>query len=242
MLGIRAAANILNLSARTCTWNRPFSVSTANWAKKKGKTGGKTGKNTEPEEEVELVDVKEYVSKASKEFEKTVDLFKKKLAEKKVGSASTSIFDELKVGKEGWKFTDLATTSMKGRNALIVTVFDPKDTKNVISAIMGAGLNLNPEKIPDNEQQLKVALPPVTTETRQGICKELKKVFEDYKHSSFKFSLGHIRGEILKDLKKLQKQNDGVKKVIQDVEKLHKDYTTKLQDQLKQAEKAVMNQ
>lgn len=221
--------------------SRPLSTSAFILAKKKGKTGGKHTKDAQ-ETEFEVVDVKKFVSQATAEFEKTLELHKKKLAQKKVGSASTTIFDELKVGKEGRKYTDVATTNLKGRNALIVTVFDPKETKNVISAIMAAGLNLNPEKIPNNEQQLKVSLPPVTTETRLAVCKELKAVFEEYRHSALKESLGHIRGEIMKELKKLEKKNDDVKKVIQDVEKLHKEYTTKLQDQLKQAEKSVMNQ
>ncbi|CDO93195.1 unnamed protein product [Kluyveromyces dobzhanskii CBS 2104] len=227
--------------AAQLAYARPFSTSVSLLAKKKAKAGGKAGK-IEEEEPVEVIDVKKYVSDATRQFEKTLELHKKKLAEQKVGTASPTIFDNLKVGKEGQKFTDLAATSLKGRNALVVTVFDPKDTKNIVSAIMAAGLNLNPERIIDNDQQLKVSLSPITTETRQAASKELKKVFEDFKHSAMKESLGHVRGEIMKELKHLQKKNDDVKKVIQDIEKIHKEYTIKLQEQLKQAEKSVMNQ
>lgn len=232
---------LLSTTAAPLAYARPFSSYAALLAKKKGKTSGKPGK-ADNEEPIEIIDVKKYVIDATKQFEKTLELHKRKLAEQKVGTASPTIFNDLKVGKEGQKFTELAATSLKGRNALIVTVFDPKDTKNIVSAIMAAGLNLNPERIPNNDQQLKVSLPPITTETRQAVCKDLKKVFEDYKHSALKESLGHVRGEIMKELKHLQKKNDDVKKVIQDVEKIHKEYTIKLQEQLKQAEKGVMNQ
>ncbi|SCV03385.1 LAME_0H10000g1_1 [Lachancea meyersii CBS 8951] len=207
--------------------------------KKATKKAGK-GKKADDDEEVEIVDLKSYIQQATTAFQKSVELHQKKLNELKAGTSNPTIFDKLKVGKENLKFTDLATTSTKGRNGLIITVFDPKDTKSVISSILGAGLNLNPERIPNNEQQLKVSLPPPTTETRKQNCKLLKDVFEEYKNSANKNSLGHIRGEILKALKTIDKKNDSVKKVTQDLEKLHKEYTQKLQDSLKQAEKSVL--
>lgn len=46
----------------------------------------------------------------------------------------------------------------------------------------------------------------------------------------------------MKKLKSLQKKDESVKKIIQNVEKVHKDYVTKLSEQLKQAEKSVMGQ
>ncbi|CUS23722.1 LAQU0S11e02784g1_1 [Lachancea quebecensis] len=206
--------------------------------KKASKKSGK-GK-TDEEEPTEVVDVKKYIQKAKEQFSVTVDLHKKKLSEIRAGSASPSIFDKLSVGKGNSKFTDIATTSMKGRNSLIVTVFDPKDTKSVVSSILAAGLNLNPEKIPNNDQQLKISLPPPTTETRKETCKQLKEVFEEFKNSANKNSLGHIRGDILKELKNIDKKNDTVKKVTQDLDKLHKEYSSILQEHLKQAEKNVL--
>ncbi|CEP63762.1 Rrf1p LALA0_S09e01926g [Lachancea lanzarotensis] len=208
-------------------------------AKKAVKKPGK-GKKVEEDEVVEIVDLNSYIQRATAAFEKSTELHKKRLNELKAGTSNPTIFDKLKVGKENFKFTDVATTSMKGRNNLLVTVFDPKDTKSVISTILAAGLNLNPERIPNNVQQLKVALPPPTTETRKQSCKLLKDVFEEYKNSANKNSLGHIRAEVLKELKTIDKKNDSVKKVIQDLEKIHKDYTSKLQEALKQAEKSVL--
>lgn len=188
----------------------------------------------------ESVDPKEFLKKANTLFSETVELHDKKLSELKQGKANPKIFDELKL-LDGKRFTDVASTSVKGKNALIVTVYDPKDTKNIISTIMGAGLNLNPEKDVNNDQMLKVLLPPPTTESRLNLCKELKQVFEHYKNSTMKQSLGYIRGDIIKQLKQFDKRNDSVRKVSQDLEKIHKDYTTKLQEQLKQAEKSIMN-
>lgn len=199
---------------------------------------GSQSKNADASEEI--VDISEFLKRAQNSFENTLELHKKKSNEFRQGVANPRIFDELKL-QNGSKFPEVASTSSKGKNALLVTVYDPKDTKQVISAIMAAGLNLNPERIPNNDQQLKISLPPMTTEVRTRMCRDLKKIFEEYKNSSCKDSLGYVRGEILKDLKKLAKQNDSVRKAVQDVEKVHKEYVNKMQQQLAQAEKNVMN-
>ncbi|AQZ15926.1 RRF1 (YHR038W) [Zygosaccharomyces parabailii] len=232
-----AVAKMLRITPLASFSSRQFTSSTI--LLKKTASGKKNAKLSIPDEEVEeTVDVSQYVKRAQDAFQKTLELHKKKLNEFKQGVANPHVFDRLKL-KDGSKFKDVASTSMKGKNALLVTVYDPKDTKNVISTIMAAGLNLNPERVPNNDQQLKIALPPLTTETRTNMCKDLKKIFEEYKNSSSKDSLGYVRSEILKEMKHLAKKNDSVKKTIQDIEKIHKDYVTQMQQQLVQAEKNV---
>lgn len=207
---------------------------------KKHSSNKKNGKDVKEEEVVDVVDLSQYVKQAQTEFTKTLDLHKKKLHETRQGVADPRMLDDLRM-QDGKAVKTVASTSMKGKNALLVTVYDPKDTKHVISAILAANLNLTPVRVPNNEQQLKIALPPPTTESRLKMCKSLKAVFEEYKNSSAKYSLGHIRAEILKDMKSFSKKDDKVRKVIQDVEKIHKEYVSKLEEQLKQAEKSVMS-
>lgn len=230
--GIRAPRHF-NISRR--------SFGTTLNALKKHSGSKKNSKQPQPEEEeTTVIDVSQYLNRSQTEFQESLEYFKKKLNETKQGVTNPRIFDSLNL-QDGKNFTTVASTSLKGRNSLLVTVYDPKDTKHVISAIMAAGLNLNPERIPNNQQQLKISLPPPTTESRLKMCKDLKAVFEECKNSSLKNSLSYIRAEILKDIKSLSKKDDSVKKVVQDVEKVHKEYVEKFQNQLKQAEKGVMN-
>ncbi|CAR29780.1 hypothetical protein ZYGR_0AD04640 [Zygosaccharomyces rouxii] len=239
-VGIRSINSSL-IAQRQFLTTRQFTTSQLLLKKASGgKKNPKASQSKDTDNAEETVDISEFIKKAQNSFENTLELHKKKLNEFKQGVANPRIFDELKL-QNGSKFSEAASTSTKGKNALLVTVYDPKDTKHVISTIMAAGLNLNPERVPNNDQQLKISLPPMTTETRTRMCKDLKKVFEEYKNSSSKDSLGHVRGEILKDLKKLAKKNDSVRKAVQDVEKVHKDYVNKMQQQLAQAEKNVMN-
>ncbi|EDO17690.1 hypothetical protein Kpol_1004p67 [Vanderwaltozyma polyspora DSM 70294] len=225
---------------------RQFSITSSllkkNSSSRKGSHDKGNSKNGagQVDEEVEIIDVKGYIADATKLFDESLELHNKKLNEIKQGRANPKIFDGLKL-HNGASFKDVAHTSLRGKNSLLITVYDPKDAKNVISAIMGAGLNLNPEKDPNNSQLLKVLLPPPTTESRMNLVKELKIVFESFKSSSMRNSLASVRADILKEMKKLDKKDDSVRKAMQDLEKLHKDYAKKLQDQLKQAEKTLMS-
>lgn len=225
--------------ARICYTRRGFYSSAQLLKKHSGNKKNQKDAGKE-EEETAIVDLGQYSRTAQQEFAKTLELHKKKLNETKKGVSDPSMLDDLKM-QDGVPLKNVASTSLKGKNSFLVTVYDPKVTKQVISAILAANLNLTPVRVPNNEQQLKIALPPPTTESRQRLCKSLKAVFEEYKNSSSKHSLGYIRGEILKDMKSLSKKDDNVRKVMQDLEKLHKEYVTKLQEQLKQAEKSFMN-
>ena len=207
--------------------------------KKKPSHKGKGG--PVEDEEIDIVNPSIYVDELVSKFDKSLELYSKELTDKRKGSVNANIFDNLSL-KNGALFKEMASTTLKGKGSLLVTVFDPYEVKNIVSAILASGQNLNPERVPTNNQQLKIPLPPPTAESRQNLCKELKTVFEKYKQSPSKNSLGHIRNEVMKKLKSLQKKDESVKKIIQNVEKVHKDYVTKLSEQLKQAEKSVMGQ
>ncbi|CAI4063588.1 Rrf1p SKDI_08G0820 [Saccharomyces kudriavzevii IFO 1802] len=214
----------------TCLFNRSFSQSFIVLKKK-------TSPPIEKVEEDE-VDVNQLLKKAEAQFKKTLETQKQKLNEIKQGNFNPKVFNSL-MFKNNKNFTDMATTSLKGKNALLITVYDPKDVKTVISGVLAANLNLTPERIPNNDLQLKVSLPPPTTESRLKVAKDLKRVFEEYKQSSLKDSLGSIRGHILKEFKSFKK-DDAVRKAERDLEKLHKDYVGKLHDQFEQVEKSVV--
>jgi ribosome recycling factor len=208
---------------------------------KKAKKGGKLDAK-QTEEPTTEEDPTAVIPQLEQSFKESIDQFKKKTNETKQGNSNSKIFDQLEVPvnhKETSPFTSVAQTSLKGRN-LIITVFDPNNVKHVVSSVLSSGLNMNPQTVPNFPQQLKVALPPPTAETRKEIAAALKKDFEHFKQSPSKHSLSSARANALKELKAFEK-NDKVKKVSQDVEKLHKKYVEELQKQFKTAEKSVLN-
>ncbi|KAF3987386.1 hypothetical protein FT663_04481 [Candidozyma haemuli var. vulneris] len=175
-----------------------------------------------------------------------IDRFGKVANEAKVGRTSPSIFDDLtiKTTDGDLPFTATAQTAVKGRNFQI-TVFDPSNTKNIVSAILASGLNMTPISDPQNKQQLKVPLPPVTTDSKKETVKQLKESFERHRngpggHSKNAHTLASIRGDLKRRLSKKQKKSDDETKAWNDFEKLHKQYCDKLQDVFKAAEKAIL--
>ncbi|CCF60105.1 hypothetical protein KAFR_0J00370 [Kazachstania africana CBS 2517] len=186
------------------------------------------------EDDIEVVDLKLYLNQAKERYSKILELQKQKLVELKQGNANPNIFNAL-VMPSGKKFTDIAITSLRGKNSLLVTVFNPKDTKNVVSTILAANLNLTPERLPDNEQQLRIMLPPPTAESRLKVIKDSKELFESFKSSNSKHSMGSIRRDILDKLKGIQ-MDDFQKKCIKDLETIHKDYMNQLKEQYKKFE------
>lgn len=232
--------NVLRIRAlRVPLSARPFSTSTPTLKKaKKDKDHGKKGKE-EPETTVEE-DPSSVLTPLEAACKEAIELFKKKTAETKQGNANPTIFDQLKVEihKENQPFTSIAQTSLKGRN-LLITVFDPNNVKHIVSSVLASGMNMNPQAVPNFPQQLKVSLPPPTAETRKEIAAALKKDFDHFKHGTTKHSLSAARGHALKQLKEFQK-NDQVKKLAQDVEKVHKKWVDELTKQYKQAEKSVL--
>lgn len=201
----------------------------------------KKGKNSKDEEaeEVEDFDSVGFLKSLQKNYDQSLDLYKKKSAESKMGKANTKIFDNLKVHLSHGKivsFLEVAQTTLKGRN-LQITLFDPSDSKHVISSVIGSGLNLNPQADPKNPQLLKVPLPSPTSEVKAEAVKKLKEVLEHFKNAgNNKYSLSSIRATAMKELKVI-KQKDELRKVTKHVEDLHQKYLKKLLDLFKDVEK-----
>ncbi|ODV96797.1 hypothetical protein PACTADRAFT_22617, partial [Pachysolen tannophilus NRRL Y-2460] len=188
------------------------------------------------------IDGKKVLVAVEKNFEKCLDAHQKKITEIKLGKSNPKLFDRLKLNIDGKEvlFTAVAQTTTKGGRSLNVTVFDPKNAKTVVSAILASGLNMNPEMDTKNPQLLTVPLPPPTAESKMENLKNLKENFEYFKNNnSNKFSLNFVRSEYLKNFKK-SKLDDDLKKTVAEIEKLHKKYAELLNEQFKAAEKSLM--
>lgn len=222
---------------------RPLSYTFALYKQKNKKSGGSKGKDrgaVKEDTDLAVEDPSHVLPNLEAKYKECLEQHRKKVTETKLGAANPKVFDKLEVeiNKKPQIFTSLAQTALKGRN-LIITVFDPNNSKHIVSSVLGSGLNMNPETVPNFPQQLKVPLPPPTAESRQEIAKQLKADFEKFKNSSDKHSLSTARASAMKELKTFEK-TDTIKKISNDVEKLHKKYADELQTQFKAAEKSVV--
>ncbi|ODQ81755.1 hypothetical protein BABINDRAFT_6409 [Babjeviella inositovora NRRL Y-12698] len=220
-----------------------FSSTSSAWAKKvkATKKGGRSRNEelaAEPTPEVAEVDF----TVLEAEFKQVIELYKTKVTEVKLGKSNPKIFDHLKVDihKKELPFTQVAQTNAQGGRNLIITVFDPSDAKNVVSAILAADMNINPQQDPNNSQLLKVQLPPPSADSKVESIKALKREFDYLKTANAnKSSLTDIRGRAIKPFKN-SKMSDIEKKIIQDIEKIYKKYVDLLADTFKAAEKSLL--
>lgn len=223
---------------------RAFSVSPTIWAKKDKKAGKKDSKKKdEVDEEVVVLDPKAIISDLKTKYDDSFVQFSKKLTELKMGKANPSIFDKLNIKIDDSytaTFPEVAMTAVKGSNFLNITVFDPSHTKKIVSAILEANLNLNPEVDSKNPQLLKIKLPNSTKELKEKQIKAMKELLDQYKsNASLKNSLVAIRGTFMKDLKNVEGSKDIVKKITTDIDATFKIYAEKFQTAFKNTEKSL---
>ncbi|KAI5954609.1 RRF1 [Candida jiufengensis] len=199
----------------------------------------------EAEEEVitPTIDFKD----AETKFEKVLVKFDKLANEIKLGKLNPKIFDNIMVNignqseVEEVQFNSIAQTSVKGRN-FIITMFDPSNAQALINAIIGSGLNMSGTVDPSNKFNIKIPLPPITTETKQNNLKQLKELFDKLKNNKSN-SLTSVRGDIRSKFQghlKNHRISDSENKQLNQLEKLHKLYIDKLQESFKNFEKLIM--
>ena len=213
---------------------RQFTTSTLLF--KKGGKGGKKNNsnkgNSGDEEDIILEEpgfyTKKYIELQNKEFK---FLEKKFQVRKQALDFDPKLLEDLNVGKEGL-FRDFATATKKGK-VMIITCFDKKNVNSIINTILARNdlLKMTPEKIPDNEQQLKVNLPPITDAVKKDYENNLKTMGENFKKEIKNQFLS--KGE-MKIVKELNKKKDALAiEIMKDFEKDHKKFTSKVDDLVK---------
>lgn len=209
----------------------------------KKKKGGKDSKDSkEDAAPLAELDPSALLKELNTACTKTLGAFEQKLTTMKMGRSNPGIFNKLtvKLDSHDEPFEQVALTSVKTPTFLTVTVFDPAHTKRVVSAILGAGLNLTPEVDATNNQLLKIKVPNTTKEMKEKTVREMKTLLDAFRsQASQKDSLVSLRAKAMKEVKNLEGSKDAIKKLTADVDGVYKKFADKLQDAFKAAEKQI---
>ncbi|RCK62653.1 Ribosome-recycling factor, mitochondrial [Candida viswanathii] len=253
----RVAVARVAYSPASLTTVHSFHTSPVSHAKRSSKKGKKRQQDEEEEESQEQA----RDASAAQESEPTIDLdhvtksfetilgkFNKQATDIKLGKMSTRIFDEIdvNVGKRGEDifvpFTAVGQTNIQGRN-YVINLYDEAYGQNVINAVIGSGLNMSGTIDPNNKFQIKIPIPPVTTESKEVSAKRLKDIYEMYRNNQKTNSLNSVRAEARHKFQKklkLKKMTDTQHQILKKLEALHKTYADKLADSFKAAEKSIL--
>jgi len=157
----------------------------------------------------------------------------------RTGRASASVLDGLMI--EAYQtqvpLKQLASVIAPEAQLIQITPFDSTNIQNIAKAIReDQKLGLNPV---DDGVVIRISIPPLTTERRQEIVKQLSDISE-----KCMIAMRNIRHNSLKTLDNDKKakllSEDDVNRLTKDIDALMSDYKTKVEQSVHSKEKEVM--
>jgi ribosome recycling factor len=165
--------------------------------------------------------------------------FESELTKVRTGRASASILDGVMAVVYGTPtpLNHIANVVALDAQTLQIQPYDPNNLDAISAAIReDQSLGLNPS---DDGKVIRIGVPPLTTERRQEIVKQIKEKVEEAR-----ISLRNTRHDALNAAKEQEKNGDITKDDLHDAEKKLNDlvdqYNHKLEEAFKAKEKEVL--
>ncbi|KAF5206565.1 Ribosome-recycling factor [Thalictrum thalictroides] len=204
---------------------------------RRGFAKGKKSKDNDGGSTVEVVpDIGPTVkATAIAQMEAATVALSRELSKLRTGRASAGMLDHIIVETGGVKapLSRLAVISVMDSKTLSVTPYDPNAIKELERAIVSSPLGLNPQV---DGQRLIAAIPPLTKEHIQAICKVVSKSAEDVKQS-----IRRARQKAFDTIKKAASSipKDDIKRMEKEVDELTKKFIKSAEDMCKSKEKEI---
>ena len=168
-------------------------------------------------------------------MEKSLESSKRELGSIRTGKASTSLLDTVRVEVYGqtMPLNQIASVSAPEPRLLTVTPWDKGQLQVIERAIRDSDLGLNPMS---QSGVIRVPLPALNEERRKDLVKVVHKLAEEAR-----IGIRHARTEGREKLKKLDRTSeDDVKHAEKDMQKMHDDFISKIDELLKAKEAEIM--
>lgn len=168
-------------------------------------------------------------------MDKSLESSKRELASIRTGKATTSLLDTIRVEVYGqtMPINQVASVSAPEPRMLTVTPWDKGQISLIERAIRDSDLGLNPMS---QSGVIRVPLPALNEERRKDLVKVVHKLAEEAR-----IGIRHARTEGRDKLKKLDRTSeDDVKHAEKDLQKMHDDFMSKIDELLKGKEAEIM--
>ena len=168
-------------------------------------------------------------------MEKSLEGSKRELGSIRTGKASTSLLDTVRVEVYGQSMplNQVASVSAPEPRLLTVTPWDKGQVHAIEKALRDSDLGLNPQS---QGGTIRVPLPALNEERRKELVQVVHKLAEEAR-----IGIRHARTEGRDKLKKLDRTSeDDVKHAEKDLQKLHDDFISKIDELLKAKEAEIM--
>ena len=163
---------------------------------------------------------------------------KKSFASVRTGRANPLILEKVTVDYYGapTPLRQMAQVTVQEGTTLVIAPFDKSILKEVEKAIIKADLGITPNS---DGIVVRLPFPPLTTDKRKEIAKDVKKLGEEAK-----VAIRNIRRDMTDDVKKAEKAEnlpeDAVKDAQDSIQKLTDKYTKTVEDLCAEKEKEVL--
>lgn len=177
-------------------------------------------------------------SQLNEKFDKAIDHIRHDLGSLRTGKASPQLLDPVLVDAYGtkMKITEVANVSAPDANMILVSPWDKSLLEAISKGIATTPLNVNP--VVDGDI-IRIVIPPLTEERRREMVKILSQKIE-----AGKVMLRNIRVDAKKDIEKQEGEDgvseDDIKADLDELEKVLKNYITKLDEIAKKKETDLM--
>lgn len=168
-------------------------------------------------------------------MDKSLESSRRELASIRTGKATTSLLDTVRVEAYGqtMPLNQVASVSAPEPRLLTVTPWDKGQVQAIERALRESDLGLNPQT---QSGVIRVPLPMLNEERRKELVKVVHKLAEEAR-----IGIRHARTEARDKLRKLEHvSEDDVKHAEKDLQKMHDDFISKIDDLLKGKEAEIM--
>lgn len=132
-------------------------------------------------------------------LQEVLELVQTDIGSIRTGRATPSLVQDLEVsvygGQSKLTIQELATVTSPDPESLVISPFDKSIIGEIKKGIESANLGMNPSI---DGEIIRISVPPLTTEDREKFVKLLSKKIENGK-----IMIRQIRGEAMKDIKKM---------------------------------------
>lgn len=179
------------------------------------------------------------INAGKEKMEKTIESLKKDLQSVKTGRANPNILSNVQVVYYGspMPLNQIASITVPEAQVLMIKPFDKGILRDIEKAIQMSDVNLPTQ---NDGTVIRLVFPPLTEQTRKQLVKDLKNNSENSK-----VAIRNIRRDVMDQLKKYQKEGlmseDELKRYEEDTQKVTDSYIVKVDEAIKEKEKAIMS-
>lgn len=179
-----------------------------------------------------------FISEKKPQFQAAIDYLAGELASFRTGRANPSVVEGIKVMSYGAPMDLKGVASIRTLDAktLVLEPWDKSLTQTIEKAIRDAGIGINPAV---DGTTIRLSFPPMTEENRKALVKQMKDRLEDTR-VRIRGVRESVRDMVIKQEKAKEIGEDEKFQLLEELDRVTKDYTATVDEMGRAKEQEIM--